>query len=73
MARVAVIGDELRLGGFALAGAAVHDARDAAAAEAAWDALPDDVTLLVLDAEAARALAGRLAERPDLLPVEISP
>ena len=71
VAEVAVIGDELRLGGFALAGAEVHDAPDAAAALAAWEALPEDVSLLVLDAEAARALADRFPERPELLRVEM--
>ena len=41
----------------------VHDARSAADAEAAWEALADETILLVLTPEAHDALAPRLAER----------
>lgn len=54
---VAAIGEAARVQGFALAGVAVHPAEDAAAAVAAWAALPDDVVAVLLTASAARALA----------------
>lgn len=67
MSRAVAIGHELRLGGYALAGVEVKHAPDAEAARAAWEALPEDVALLVLDATAHEALARPLAERPRLV------
>ncbi len=68
MSRAVAIGHGLRLGGYALAGVEVLHAPDAEAARAAWETLPEDVALLVLDAEAHAALAPRLAEeRPALV------
>ncbi len=63
MTAAAAIGDARRLAGYGLAGAVVHDARSAADAEAAWEALADETILLVLTPEAHDALAPRLAER----------
>ena len=63
MTAAAAIGDARRLAGYGLAGAAVHDARSAADAEAAWEALGDDTGLLLLTPEAHDALTLRLAER----------
>ena len=64
MSRAVAIGDERRLGGFALAGVEVVPAAGAGEAAAAWEALDDDVALVVLDPQAYPALAPRLAERP---------
>lgn len=65
--KAVAIGDELRLGGYALAGAAVRHAGSAAEAVAAWEALEDGVALLVLTRPAHDALSARLDERPELL------
>ena len=67
MSRAVAIGDERRLGGYALAGVEVVPATGAGDAAAAWDALADDVSLVVLDPPAHSALAARLDERPMLV------
>jgi vacuolar-type H+-ATPase subunit F/Vma7 len=69
MSRVAVIGEKLRVQGYALAGAVVRAADDEAGALRAWRALPGDVVVVVLTARAARWLGDELARRPGLLPV----
>ena len=56
MARVAVLGEEVSVQGYALAGADVLAADDADAAREAWDALPDDVAVVIVTPEAAAAL-----------------
>jgi vacuolar-type H+-ATPase subunit F/Vma7 len=56
MSRVAAIGRSTRLAGYALAGVEVLDVRDAAATRAAWEGLPPDVAVVLLTAEARRAL-----------------
>ena len=61
MAGVAVVGEQVRVQGFALAGALVAVADDAAAVRSAWDALGDDVAVVVLTPRAADALADQLA------------
>lgn len=66
MSRAAAIGDERRLGGYALAGAWVVAAAPEDAG-AAWDALPEDVALVVLSPDVYPALAPRLDERPDVV------
>lgn len=53
MPRAAVIGEAVRIAGFALAGALVLPAEDAEQARAAWRALPDDVAVLLLTGRAA--------------------
>jgi vacuolar-type H+-ATPase subunit F/Vma7 len=56
MARVAVLGEQVRVQGFALAGALVLEAGEAAQVRAAWAALAGDVAVVVLTPRAARAL-----------------
>jgi len=58
--RAHAIGEEASVSGFALAGAAVHVAADAAAVVSAWERLDDDVGLVVLTPRAAAALGRRL-------------
>ncbi|MGE5131964.1 MAG: hypothetical protein ACM32E_03530 [Gemmatimonadota bacterium] len=87
MSRVAVIGDGVRVSGYALAGALVCPAADAAQARAAWAALPPDIAVVILTADAAGWLAGLagpaaepvagdrggLPRRRDVLPVVLPP
>lgn len=61
MSRVAAIGEEQRVRGFALAGVGVAPAEDEAAARAAWEALDADIGLVILTPAAAQALRGELA------------
>ena len=56
MARVAVIGEQVSVQGYALAGAVVLVAEDADAAQHAWDALSEDVAVVILTSTAAQAL-----------------
>jgi vacuolar-type H+-ATPase subunit F/Vma7 len=56
MGSVAVIGDEPLVRGFALAGALVLAAGDPDEVLGAWQALPDDVALVILTEAAAAAL-----------------
>ncbi len=67
MSRAVAIGDERRLGGYALAGAEVVPATTTGTVTAAWEALDDDVALVVLSPEAHAVLAGRLGERPTVV------
>ena len=67
MPRAAVIGEAVRTGGFALAGAVVITAEDAGQARTAWDSLPSDVAVLVLTASAVTWLGDVLPSRPELL------
>lgn len=69
MARAAVIGEVLRIQGFALAGAVICPAEDQAETRAAWRSLPDDVAVVVLTPGAAAWLTGQLAQRPGVLTV----
>ncbi|HXZ76273.1 MAG TPA: hypothetical protein VEH31_36115 [Streptosporangiaceae bacterium] len=86
MSRVAVIGEGVRVQGFALAGALVLAAEDAAGYRAAWRSLPADVAVAVLTPRAADALrdvtggdtgtpapADRMPRRPGVLPVVMPP
>ncbi|GAA3248048.1 V-type ATP synthase subunit F [Nonomuraea helvata] len=63
MATVAVIGETVRVTGFRLAGAVVHPADTPDAARAAWEALGDDVAVVILTPEAAEAVSERAGER----------
>jgi vacuolar-type H+-ATPase subunit F/Vma7 len=65
--RAAAIGEDVRVAGYALAGVEVHAVADGGAANAAWDALDDDVACLILTAMARDALGERLRERPYLV------
>ncbi|WP_099023935.1 V-type ATP synthase subunit F [Mycolicibacterium palauense] len=56
MGTVAVIGEPGLVGGYALAGALVVPAADAAEARRAWRELPESVAMVILTAAAARAV-----------------
>jgi vacuolar-type H+-ATPase subunit F/Vma7 len=67
MNAIVVLGEAGRTTGFGLAGARVVVADGESDVGAAWDALEDDVAMVVLTPAAATTLEGRLDERPDLL------
>ena len=67
MPTAAVIGEALRVEGYALAGAVVRPAESQDEVHAAWQSLPPDTILLIMTAIAAAWLADRTAERPDIL------
>lgn len=67
MARIAVIGEPLRVYGYRLAGALTCPVSDQADALRAWRELPADVAVVVLTSGAAAWLSGELASRPDVL------
>jgi len=67
MSHAAAIGDQRRVGGFALAGVEVLPADGADAAAEALAALAPDVGLLILTSTAYEAVAEELAERPGLI------
>jgi len=69
MARAAVIGEDLQIQGYALAGAALYPVADRAGALRALQELPDDVAVVVVTARAAGWLGDELARRPAVLPV----
>jgi len=69
MSRAAVIGEDLRIAGYALAGAVLCPVSGEAEALRAWRELPADVAVVVLTASAAGWLAGELPRRPAVLPV----
>ena len=56
MTGVAAIGRPSEVAGFALAGVLVRAARTEAEARAEWESLPDDVGVVILTEDAARAL-----------------
>jgi vacuolar-type H+-ATPase subunit F/Vma7 len=58
MAHVAVIGEDVRVDGFGLAGAVVCRASGRAEVQAAWRSLAEDVAVVVLTPAAAEALVG---------------
>jgi len=63
LSRVVAIGDNRRLGGFALVGVSVVSAVGADAVRSAWETLPDDAGLVIFTPDAAEHLGTRLAER----------
>jgi vacuolar-type H+-ATPase subunit F/Vma7 len=63
MARVAVVGELVRVQGFDLAGALVLAAEDAAGVRAAWGSLDAEVAVVVLTDRAAAALGDELERR----------
>ncbi len=71
--RAAVIGEELMIQGYALAGAITCPAADPDAARAAWQALPPDVALVILAPDAAAWLADQLGQRPGTLTAVLRP
>jgi vacuolar-type H+-ATPase subunit F/Vma7 len=60
MARIAVLGEAVRVEPFALAGAVVAVAEDAASARSAWIALPTDIGVVIVTPAAAATLTGDL-------------
>jgi vacuolar-type H+-ATPase subunit F/Vma7 len=62
LGRIAVVGEQSRVQGFALPGALPVLAETAQEVSAAMSALPDDVTVLVLTTRAADALGGERAD-----------
>jgi vacuolar-type H+-ATPase subunit F/Vma7 len=73
MARVAVLGEEVAVQGYALAGAVVLVVEDADATRQAWDALPDDVAVVILTRTAAQALGPARVAGPHPLTVVMPP
>lgn len=72
MGRIAVIGEEVRVRPFGLAGALVAPADDADGVRSAWNALPADVEVLLLTPAAAAALADeRAVPRDGILTVTL--
>jgi vacuolar-type H+-ATPase subunit F/Vma7 len=73
MATAAVIGEALRVQGYALAGASICPADGPDEAAAAWDALLPGTALVIMTASAAAWLADRLQQRPDVLTAVMRP
>ena len=69
MSPIVALGEAPRVRGFALAGATVVVADDAAETAAAWLALEPDVRLVLLTPAAAEAVAAHIEERPHVLTV----
>jgi vacuolar-type H+-ATPase subunit F/Vma7 len=70
--RIAALGEGVEVDGLRLAGALVLAVDRSEDVEAEWDALPDDVAVLIVTPRVARLLRSRLDERPRLLMV-VSP
>jgi vacuolar-type H+-ATPase subunit F/Vma7 len=62
MGRVVALGEQVRVGGFALAGSHVVAAEDAAAVRDAFRALPGDVAVVLLTPRAAAAVEDLLVD-----------
>ena len=69
MARVAVLGEQVAVQGYALAGAVVLEAEDADTARRAWDGISEDVAVVILTPTAARALGPERVAGPHPLTV----
>ena len=69
MGRVAVIGEETVVSGYALAGVLVLPADGDDAVHGAWSSLPDDVQVVILTSAAARTLGG--ARMAKMLPFTV--
>ena len=67
MSSAAAIGEHTRIAGYALAGVEVLVAENPPSALSAWEALPADVSLLIVTPMAEEALREQMVERPDLL------
>lgn len=63
MSTVAAIGTSAQVAGFALGGARVFPADSAAQVRVAWQALPDDVAVVILTEDAADAVGTERADR----------
>ena len=73
MATTAVIGESLAVEGYALAGSRVYRADSAAEAATAFDGLPAGTAVVLLTAQAAQWLGGRLDDRPEILTAVMLP
>ncbi|GAB2856358.1 V-type ATP synthase subunit F [Nocardioides pacificus] len=73
MGHIAVIGEGTAVAGYALVGAVVVAAEDDQAVQRAWEALPDDVDVVVLTERAAGALGPRRIARTAPLTVVMPP
>lgn len=73
VATAAVIGEELAVEGYALAGCVLLPADNPDELNSAWQALPPDTVLLILTDSAASWLAERLAQRPDIMTAVMAP
>jgi len=73
MGGVVVLGEAVRVEGFALAGATVLVAEVPDAVCRTWDSLPDDVAVVLLTTNAAAALADGAAPRKDVLTAVMPP
>lgn len=73
MGRVAVLGEEVSVQGYGLAGAVVVVAEDADAVRAAWDSLDEDVAVVILTQTAAQVLGEALTAGQQPLAVVMPP
>jgi vacuolar-type H+-ATPase subunit F/Vma7 len=64
MSRAAVIGEAVRVQGYALAGAVVYQVEDADQARTAWRTMPPDIAVVVLTGRTA-AWLGEVPQRRD--------
>jgi vacuolar-type H+-ATPase subunit F/Vma7 len=71
VSRIAAIGEERRVRGFALAGVRVLSAADETAVRAAWEALDADIGLVILTPAAAQGLGHELSSAARRLWVEL--
>jgi vacuolar-type H+-ATPase subunit F/Vma7 len=67
MSRIVALGEDDRLAGFALAGAAVIEAATDAEIRRAWDELDADVGFVIMSARASQTLGSVLGDRADVL------
>jgi vacuolar-type H+-ATPase subunit F/Vma7 len=73
MSRAAVIGEAVRVEGYALAGAVVYPAENADQARTAWRTMPPDIAVVVLTARAAAWLGEAPQRRDGVLQVVMPP
>jgi len=73
MGRLVVLGEAVRVEGFALAGATVLVADDTDAVRRIWASLPGDVAVVLLTTKAAAALAGEAALGEGVLSAAMPP
>ncbi|GAA1898402.1 V-type ATP synthase subunit F [Actinomadura bangladeshensis] len=73
MAHIAVIGERARVEGWALGGARAVPADDPEEVRAAWEALDDEVAVVVLTPEAARCVEGERERHPGAVLIVVMP
>ncbi|WP_149264591.1 hypothetical protein [Actinomadura sp. K4S16] len=71
--RVAVLGERARVEGYGLAGALVSPADGAGEVRSAWEALDDEVAVVVMTPAAAEVLEDARHRRPGVLTVVMPP